>query len=88
VPTTYRHGPPPNFPQLGGRQRRSFAEERHLGYVDVGADAVCPVRQDKQTTRLLRRRVETSNTSLNGTGALSVAEVYVVLRSVAAERPQ
>jgi len=41
------------------------------------------VRQDEGPTRLLRRWVETSNTSLNGIGALSVADGDVATRSVA-----
>ncbi|MDX2682323.1 hypothetical protein [Streptomyces soliscabiei] len=37
----------------------------------------------RKPTGLLCQRVETSNTSLNGTGALSVADTYLVTRSVA-----
>lgn len=42
------------------------------------------MRQDREPTRLLHHRVETSYTSLNGTGASSVADTYAVTRSVAA----
>jgi hypothetical protein len=41
------------------------------------------VRQDREPTGLLDRQVETSNTSPNGTGALSVAGTEAITRSVA-----
>ncbi|GHD97401.1 hypothetical protein GCM10010508_69570 [Streptomyces naganishii JCM 4654] len=41
------------------------------------------MRQDREPTGLLDRPVETSNTSPNGTGALSVAGTNVITRSVA-----
>ncbi|BBC32985.1 hypothetical protein SGFS_042790 [Streptomyces graminofaciens] len=40
------------------------------------------MRQDEGPTGLLRRWVETSNTSLNGTGALCVVAKVAVTRSV------
>ncbi|GAA5060846.1 hypothetical protein GCM10023336_37760 [Streptomyces similanensis] len=41
------------------------------------------MRQDREPTGLPNRQVETSNTSPNGTGALSVADATVITRSVA-----
>ncbi len=41
------------------------------------------MRQDREPTGFLDRQVETSNTSPNGTGALSVAGTEAITRSVA-----
>ncbi|MFI9547993.1 hypothetical protein ACIHAR_29480 [Streptomyces sp. NPDC052016] len=56
-----------------------LAHQRQIQQVHQGALQ----RQDRSPTKLLRERVETSNRSLNGTGALSVADGCGVTRSVA-----